>query len=216
MKNMHRSYLGVHPAWKESRTSVDSNVSSTDVSAFRAGQFLWMWKLFTQQLWELEQVKLLWKYFYTRKNYTLADWNHIMSIRSYWGEKNSKVKPTHINVFKTNVSILLQPNKIAAYRMDEAGNIPGSHLVPHSHAQEEPPRAGCSGLPILTNCFSLIPPEHDPPAFYKSPQMLLEQTLIVRTVNLLKLQYEVYWNKLFFNIFRNLLADANSYSCPRE
>lgn len=46
-----------------------------------------MWKLFTQQLWELQQVKVLWKCFYTRKYYTLADWNHILSIRTYWGGK---------------------------------------------------------------------------------------------------------------------------------
>lgn len=43
---------------------------------------------------------------------------------------------------------------------------------------------------------------------------VLKQALMVRTVDLL--QCEVYWNKLFINIFRNLLADANSCSCPRE
>lgn len=94
-----------------------------------------MWKIFTQQLWELQQVKVLWKCFYTRKNYTLADWNHILSIRTYWGGKSNS-KPAHRSVFKTNISILLQLNRIAAYGMDEAGNIPGSHPVPHSHLRK--------------------------------------------------------------------------------
>lgn len=40
MKNMHRIWLAVHHAWKESRTGVDSNVASTGVSASRAGQFI--------------------------------------------------------------------------------------------------------------------------------------------------------------------------------
>lgn len=40
MKNMHRVQLGVHQSWKESRTGVDSNVSSTGVSVSRAGQLI--------------------------------------------------------------------------------------------------------------------------------------------------------------------------------
>lgn len=40
MKNMQRVQLGVHQTWKEPRTGVDSNVSSTAVSASRAGQFI--------------------------------------------------------------------------------------------------------------------------------------------------------------------------------
>lgn len=44
----------------------------------------------------------------------------------------------------------------------------------------------------------------------------ISETIMARTMDSFKLQYEVYWNKLFFNILRNLLAGANSYSSTVE
>jgi len=48
---------------------------------------------------------------------------------------------------------------------------------------------GClSTKPVV----SLLPLNHGPPAFYKSSWTLVKWTLIVRTTNLLRLEYEVY------------------------
>lgn len=72
--------------------------------------------------------------------------------------KNNNNKPTHKSVFKTSISILLQPNRITGSQNGWGWKRSLETVWSHAHAQAASPRAGCSGLLMYqTCCFTCSP-----------------------------------------------------------
>ena len=106
--------------------------------------------------------------------------------------KKTNNKPTHESVLKTIFQYCWNQTESQAHRMDEAGRDPWRSSSPTPMLKQdllEQVAQGCSSIKPVVSPVLL---DYGPPAFYKSSQTLVKQTLMVRNMDLLRLEYEVY------------------------
>lgn len=131
--------------------------------------------------------------FYTRKLHS-SRLEPYCEDRDILRKKKNPATNQRIKVFSKQVfQCCCNQTESQAHRMDEAGRDPwrlSSPMPVRKQGLLEQVAQGCSSTKPVVSPVLL---EHGPPAFYKTSQTLVKWTLMVRSMDFLRLEYEVCW-----------------------